>query len=123
MSAELRPWRSGCLGNGSGARGEEGEIARCGNMLAPGALAFQAACWPASAGHSVYDRAHGRPITEHRRPGLVVIEDWKSAPKKVRDSERQDAAGSGAQLDLHWDADRVLFAFRPRGEAAARRPG
>ena len=43
--------------------------------------------------------------------GLIVIEDWKDAPKK-----REILAGklpSGATLnpDLHGDADRVLFAF------------
>jgi len=44
-------------------------------------------------------------------PGLVVIENWKAAPRKVEPLKGKLPLGTVLNPDLHWDGDRVLFAF------------
>lgn len=44
-------------------------------------------------------------------PGLVVIEDWKTVPKKKEILKGKLPLGTVLNPDLHWDGDRVLFAF------------
>lgn len=44
-------------------------------------------------------------------PGLVVIENWKTAPKKVEILKGKMPQGTVLNPDLHWDGDRVIFAF------------
>ena len=44
-------------------------------------------------------------------PGLVVIEDWKGAPRKVEPLKGKLPLGTVLNPDLHWDGDRVIFAF------------
>lgn len=67
------------------------------------------------------DQYTGR--TSRPGPGLVVIENWKTAPKKVEILKGKLPLGTVLNPDLHWDADRVLFAFcdhtaKPPPEAA-----
>jgi hypothetical protein len=52
-------------------------------------------------------------------PGLVVIEDWKGAPRKVEPLKGKLPLGTVLNPDLHWDGERVLFAFC---DHTARRP-
>jgi len=47
----------------------------------------------------------------HAGPGLVVLENWKTAPKKVEILKGKMPEGTVLNPDLHWDGDRVLFAF------------
>jgi len=59
-------------------------------------------------------------------PGLVVIENWKTAPKKVEILRGKLPPGTVLNPDLHWDGDRVIFAFcdhsaQPPAEAAGLR--
>ena len=44
-------------------------------------------------------------------PGLVVIENWKGVPRKRRLLAGKLPEGTVLNPDLHWDADRILFAF------------
>ena len=44
-------------------------------------------------------------------PGLVVIENWKVAPHKVEPLKGKLPLGTVFNPDLHWDGDRVIFAF------------
>ena len=44
-------------------------------------------------------------------PGLVVIENWKDAPRKVEPLKGKLPWGTVLNPDLHWDGDRVIFAF------------
>ncbi len=44
-------------------------------------------------------------------PGLIVIDDWKTAPKKKEILKGKLPTGTVFNPDLHWDADRVIFAF------------
>lgn len=44
-------------------------------------------------------------------PGIVVIEDWKRSPRKVEPLKGKLPPGTVLNPDLHWDGDRVLFAF------------
>ncbi len=44
-------------------------------------------------------------------PGLVVIEDWKGAPRKSEPLKGKLPLGTVLNPDLHFDGDRVLFAF------------
>jgi hypothetical protein len=44
-------------------------------------------------------------------PGLVVIEDWKGAPHKIEPLKGKLPFGTVLNPDLHWDGDRVIFAF------------
>jgi len=44
-------------------------------------------------------------------PGLVVLENWKDAPKKTVLLADKLPAGTVLNPDLNWDADRILFAF------------
>jgi hypothetical protein len=44
-------------------------------------------------------------------PGLVVIEDWKGTPHKVELLKGKLPLGTLLNPDLHWDGDRVIFAF------------
>ena len=44
-------------------------------------------------------------------PGLVVIEDWKGTPHKIEPLKGKLPLGTVLNPDLHWDADRVIFAF------------
>ncbi len=44
-------------------------------------------------------------------PGLVVIENWKNAPRKVEILKGKLPLGTVLNPDLHWDGDRVIFAF------------
>jgi len=52
-------------------------------------------------------------------PGLVVIEDWKGTPRKSEPLKGKLPLGTVLNPDLHWDGDRVLFAFC---DHTARRP-
>ena len=44
-------------------------------------------------------------------PGLVVIENWQTAPKKKSLLGDKLPTGTVINPDLHWNADRILFAF------------
>ena len=44
-------------------------------------------------------------------PGLVVLENWKKAPRKRVLLEGRLPRGAILNPNLHWDADRVIFAF------------
>ena len=44
-------------------------------------------------------------------PGLVVIEDWKGSPRKTEPLKGKLPLGTVLNPDLHWDGDRVIFAF------------
>jgi len=44
-------------------------------------------------------------------PGLVVIENWKDAPRKRSLLGDKLPVGTVLNPDLHWDADRLVFAF------------
>ena len=44
-------------------------------------------------------------------PGLVVIENWKSAPHKVEPLKGKLPLGTVLNPDLNWEGDRVIFAF------------
>lgn len=44
-------------------------------------------------------------------PGLVVIENWKGTPRKVEPLKGKLPLGTVLNPDLHWDGDRVIFAF------------
>ena len=53
-------------------------------------------------------------VARYSRPGgsgLIVIDDWKTAPKKHEILKGKLPLGTTLNPDLHWDADRVLFAF------------
>ena len=60
--------------------------------------------------------------------GLVAIENWKDAPKKIELLKGKLPCGTVLNPDLHWDADRVIFAFcdhtakPPRGAAGVKVP-
>ena len=43
--------------------------------------------------------------------GLIVIDDWKTVPKKHEILKGKLPSGTTLNPDLNWDADRVLFAF------------
>ena len=56
--------------------------------------------------------------------GLVVLEDWKTAPRKTKLLDGKLPTGTVLNPDLHWDADRIVFAFcdhtrRPEADARA----
>ena len=55
------------------------------------------------------DQYTGR--TSRPGPGLVVIENWKDAPRKVEILKGKMPLGTVLNPDLHWDGDRVIFAF------------
>lgn len=44
-------------------------------------------------------------------PGLVTIENWRDVPRKRVILEGKLPEGTSWNPDLHWNADRVLFAF------------
>ena len=44
-------------------------------------------------------------------PGLVALDDWRGNPKKTVLLKGRLPKGTVLNPDLHWDADRVLFAF------------
>ena len=44
-------------------------------------------------------------------PGLVVIEDWKNSPRKREPLKGKLPLGAVLNPDLHWDGERVIFAF------------
>ena len=44
-------------------------------------------------------------------PGLVVLEDWKGSPRKIEPLKGKLPQGTVLNPDLHWDSDRVIFAF------------
>ncbi len=44
-------------------------------------------------------------------PGLVVIDNWKTAPRKSEPLKGKLPLGTVLNPDLHWDGDRVIFAF------------
>ncbi len=44
-------------------------------------------------------------------PGLVVLTDWKTKPKKMRLLGDKLPEGTVLNPDLHWNADRIVFAF------------
>ncbi len=53
-------------------------------------------------------------LGRYSRPGgagLIVIDDWKTAPKKREVLKGKMPWGTTLNPDLHWDGDRVLFAF------------
>lgn len=44
-------------------------------------------------------------------PGLIALDDWKTAPHKTVLLKDKLPWGTVFNPDLHWDGDRVLFAF------------
>lgn len=53
-------------------------------------------------------------LGRYSRPGgagLIVIDDWKTAPKKREILKGKLPLGTTLNPDLNWDADQVLFAF------------
>ncbi|MDO5319481.1 MAG: hypothetical protein Q4G65_12705 [bacterium] len=44
-------------------------------------------------------------------PGLIVLTDWKTNPKKTRLLGDKLPEGTVLNPDLHWDADKIVFAF------------
>ncbi len=53
-------------------------------------------------------------VGRYSRPGgagLIVIDGWKTAPQKREILKGRLPSGTALNPDLHWDADRVLFAF------------
>lgn len=44
-------------------------------------------------------------------PGLIVLENWKTVPKKTVLLKDKLPTGTVLNPDLHWDADRILFSF------------
>ena len=44
-------------------------------------------------------------------PGLVVIDSWKTSPKKQEPLKGKLPLGTVLNPDLHWDGDKVIFAF------------
>ena len=44
-------------------------------------------------------------------PGIAVLENWKSAPRKIEPLKGKLPLGTVLNPDLHWDGDRVIFAF------------
>ena len=44
-------------------------------------------------------------------PGLVVLENWKDVPRKTVLLKGKLPTGTVLNPDLHWDADRIIFAF------------
>ena len=44
-------------------------------------------------------------------PGLVVLENWKDVPRKTVLLKDKLPTGTVFNPDLHWDADRIIFAF------------
>ena len=44
-------------------------------------------------------------------PGLVVLENWKGLPRKTALLKGKLPTGTVFNPDLHWDADRIIFAF------------
>ena len=44
-------------------------------------------------------------------PGLVMLTDWKTVPRKTELLKGKMPKGTVINPDLHWDADRILFAF------------
>ena len=44
-------------------------------------------------------------------PGLVVLENWKGVPRKTALLKGKLPTGTVLNPDLHWDADRIIFAF------------
>ena len=44
-------------------------------------------------------------------PGLVVLENWKGLPRKTALLKGKLPTGTVLNPDLHWDADRIIFAF------------
>ena len=55
-------------------------------------------------------------------PGLVVIENWKNAPRKREILKGKLPKGTVLNPDLHWDADRVIFAFCDHTRTPATEP-
>jgi hypothetical protein len=49
-------------------------------------------------------------------PGLTVLESWKDNPKETVLLDGKLPAGMTYHPDLHWDAQRVVFAFCPAGD-------
>lgn len=53
-------------------------------------------------------------VGRYSRPGgagLIVIENWKNTPEKREILKGKLPPGTTLNPDLHWDGDRVLFAF------------
>ena len=44
-------------------------------------------------------------------PGLVLIDNWKTSPRKSEPLKGKLPLGAVLNPDLHWDGDRVIFAF------------
>ena len=44
-------------------------------------------------------------------PGLIALDDWKTVPRKTELLKGKLPKGTVLNPDLHWNADRVLFAF------------
>ena len=44
-------------------------------------------------------------------PGLIALDDWKTVPRKTELLNGKLPKGTVLNPDLHWNADRVLFAF------------
>ena len=54
-------------------------------------------------------------------PGLVVLENWQTAPKKTSLLGDKLPTGTVINPDLHWNADRILFSrTRSTGPASRR---
>ena len=64
---------------------------------------------PYSRFNHMIDQYLGR--FSHAGPGLVVIENWRTFPEKKLLLAGKLPTGCVLNPDLHWDADRVIFAF------------
>ena len=77
---------------------------------------------PYSRFNHMIDQYLGR--FSHAGPGLVVIENWRTFPEKKLLLAGKLPTGCVLNPDLHWDADRVIFAFcdhtrKPEADAEA----
>ena len=77
---------------------------------------------PYSRFNHMIDQYLGR--FSHAGPGLAVIENWRTFPEKKLLLDGKLPTGCVLNPDLHWDADRVIFAFcdhtrKPEADAEA----
>ena len=77
---------------------------------------------PFSQFNHMVDQYLGR--FSHAGPGLVVLENWRTFPEKKVLLAGKLPEGCVFNPDLHWDADRIIFAFcdhtrPPEADAAA----
>jgi hypothetical protein len=77
---------------------------------------------PFSKFNHMVDQYLGR--FSHAGPGLVVLDNWRTFPEKKMLLAGKLPEGCVLNPDLHWDADRIIFAFcdhtrRPEADAKA----